>query len=135
MENCKEKSISKILSFILELQRNAECPMLNGGCDKPCLGPNIDQALIFNTRPVTLYCCCPSANVLWSMPFVLNNIAGESTVFKIEKVDGNCATFEVLAPNPDTSNPLIPYVSTNSFFTINLDCVLAISCLADTYTA
>ena len=63
-----------------------------------------------------------------------NGETGTSTVFKISKTDGNCATFEVLAPNPDTTNPLIPYVSTNSFFTIDLDCVLAIRCLSDTFT-
>ena len=28
-----------------------------------------------------------------------------------------------------------PYVSTNSFFTINLDCVSAIKCLADTFVS
>lgn len=131
-KECNETSISKILNFILELQKCAENTSLDtAGCDKPCLGPSIN-GLIFNTRPITLYSCCNGA--LWTMPYTLNGTTGESTVFKISKVDCNCATFEVLAPNPDTSNALLPYVSTGSFFTISLDCVLAIRCLNDTYT-
>ncbi|MCI5702233.1 MAG: hypothetical protein MR266_05660 [Erysipelotrichaceae bacterium] len=130
--NCKETCISKILEFILELQKNTECPNIdNVGCDKPCLGPSIN-GYIYNTRPITLYCC--STGTLWSMPYTLNGETGTSTVFKINKVDCNCATFEILAPNPDTENTIMPYLSTNNFFTINLDCVLAIRCLNDTYT-
>ena len=132
--DCNDTSISKILNFILNLQRKADCIELdeNSGCSRPCLGPNINNGLSFNTRPITLYSCCTGA--LWTMPYTLNETEGESTVFKISKTDGNCATFEILAENPDTTNPLIPYVSTNNFFTIDLDCVLAIRCLADTYT-
>ena len=131
-KECKETSICKILNFILELQKCAENTNFDAtGCDKPCLGPNIN-GLVFNTRPITLYTCCTGE--LWTMPYTLNGTTGESCVFKINKVDCNCATFEVLAPNPDTSNSLLPYVSTGSFFTIDLDCVLAIKCLNDTYT-
>ncbi len=131
---CNETSISRILNFILDLQRGADRVDLDdtAGCDKPCLGPNISNGLIFNTRPINLYSCC--TGTLWTMPYNLNGTEGESTVFKISKTDSNCATFEVLAENPDTTNPLIPYISTNNFFTIDLDCVLAIRCLADTYT-
>ena len=130
---CDKTSISKILSFILELQKCAENTNLDTtGCDKPCLGPNISNGLIFNTRPITLYSCCTGE--LWTMPFTLNGTTGDSTVFKISKLDCNCATFEILAPNPDSSNPLLPYIGTNNFFTIDLDCVLAIRCLNDTYT-
>lgn len=130
---CDKTSISKILSFILELQKCAENTNLDTtGCDNPCLGPNISNGLIFNTRPITLYSCCTGE--LWTMPFTLNGTTGDSTVFKISKLDCNCATFEILAPNPDTTNPLLPYIGTNNFFTIDLDCVLAIRCLNDTYT-
>ena len=131
---CQETSISKILNFILELQKCVENTNLDSvsGCDKPCLGPSINNGLIFNTRPITLYSCCTGS--LWNMPYTLNGTTNESTVFKIAKVENNCATFEILAPNPDTTNPLLPYISTNNFFTINLDCVLAIRCLNDTYT-
>lgn len=133
-QECNETSISRILNFILKLQRGADRVDLDetSGCDKPCLGPNITNGLIFNTRPITLYSCCTGA--LWTMPYNLNGETGESTVFKITKLDNNCATFEILAPNPDTTNPLLPYISTNNFFTIDLGCVLAIRCLADTYT-
>lgn len=131
---CDATSISKILSFILELQKCAESTNLDStsGCDKPCLGPSITNGLIFNTRPITLYSC--QTGTLWTMPYTLNGITGESSVFKINKVDGNCATFEILALNPDTTNALIPYIGTNNFFTIDLDCILAIRCLNDTYT-
>ena len=133
-QECNEKSISKILNFILDLQKGADNVDLDNisGCDKPCLGPNTGNGLIFNTRPITLYMCC--SGELWSMHYTFNDTTGESTVFKITKVDNNCATFEILAPNPDTTNQLIPYVGTNNFFTIDLKCVLAIRCLADTYT-
>ena len=132
-KECNETSICKILNFILELQRQTENTSLGDvGCDRPCLGPNISNGLVFNTRPITLYSCCSGA--LWTMPYTLNGTEGESTVFKIQKLDNCCATFEVLAPNPDTTNPLLPYVGTNNFFTIDLDCVLAIRCLNDTYT-
>lgn len=55
-----------------------------------------------------------------------------SAVFKVEKVEGDAATFRVLAPNPDTTS-IYPYVSTNSFFTMDLDCLCVIRCLSDTY--
>lgn len=129
---CEETNISRILNFILDLQKSVEnIDLETGGCDKPCLGPSVN-GLVFNTRPITLYSCCTGN--LWTMPYTLNGTTGESTVFKIHKVDGNCATFEVLAPNPETDNPLLPYVGTNNFFTIDLDCVLAIRCLNDTFT-
>lgn len=133
-QECNENSISRILNFILDLQRNADNTDLDStnGCDKPCLGPNISNGLIFNTRPINLYSCCNGE--LWTMPYTLNDETGTSNVFKISKLNGNCATFEILAPNPDTTNPLIPYISTNNFFIIDLDCILAIHCLADTYT-
>ena len=133
-QECNETSISRILNFILKLQRGADRVDLDetSGCDKPCLGPNVTNGIVFNTRPITLYSCCNGA--LWTMPYNLNGETGDSTVFKITKLDNNCATFEILAPNPDTTNPLLPYISTNNFFTIDLDCVLAIRCLADTYT-
>ena len=132
-ENCNENSISKILNFILKLQKEAEdinCDTT--GCDRPCLGPSTNNLICFNTRPITLYSCC-SGN-LWSMPYTLNGVDGTSTVFKITKVDGNCATFEILAYNYENENSLIPYVSTTHFVPLDSPCVLAIRCLEDTYT-
>ena len=130
-QECNETSISKLLNFILNLQKKANIIDDNiNGCDKPCLGPTINTG--YNTRPINLYSCCNCT--LWTMPYTLNGETNDSTVFKVTKVDSNCATFEILAPNPDTTNPLIPYISTNNFFTIDLKCVLALKCLADTYT-
>ena len=57
-----------------------------------------------------------------------------SSVFRVEKIDGCCATFRVLANNTDSSsNTTIPYIATNSFFTMDLKCCCALRCLKDTY--
>lgn len=55
-----------------------------------------------------------------------------SPVFRIEKIDGNCATFRVLAENSDTTS-LNPYVATTSFFTMDCSCLCCCRCLTDTY--
>ena len=60
-----------------------------------------------------------------------DGITGTSTVFRIENVEGNCATFRVLVPT--TTETGTTYAFSNSFFTIDLSCVLAIQCLADTF--
>ena len=56
-----------------------------------------------------------------------------SNVFRVEKLDGDAATFRVLIPNPDTTATTQPYVGTNSFFTMSLGCLCTIRCLNDTY--
>ncbi|CDB27815.1 spore coat protein [Firmicutes bacterium CAG:582] len=145
-ENCcgTNNSIADILKVILILQQNA-CPeSCLDSCDRPMLGggPN---CLICNTRPVMLYTCsgngCP-----WSMPVSkdlttvcsnpqVNNCSYEcSNVFRVEKLDGNTATFRVLIQNPEESccNSQ-PYLATNSFFTMDLSCCCVIRCLNDTY--
>ena len=68
------------------------------------------------------------------MPYTLNDNEGTSSVFRVEAVDGCCATCRVLAVNPDQESSY-PYVSTNSFFTINLNCISCLKCLDDTYIA
>ena len=136
--------IGEILKVILVLQQNA-CPdSCLDSCDRPMLGggPN---SLVCNTRPVMLYTCCGNG-VPWSMPIEKDNTnvcsntqvsaccQDCSTVFRVEKLDGNCATFRVLAPNPQESCcNTIPYIATNSFFTMNLSCACAIKCLSDTF--
>ena len=138
-KECDSSCIAEILKVILILQENA-CPdKCLDSCDRPMLGggPN---CLICNTRPVMLYTCCGNG-VPWSMPTSKDSTetcpdAGEtvcSNVFRVEKLDGCCATFRVLAPNPDTTTTTIPYISTNSFFTMDLNCVCTIRCLNDTY--
>lgn len=127
--------IKDILCVILVLQQNACGDSCLDSCDRPMLGggPN---CLVCNTRPVMLY-TCGSNGVAWTMPITKDDTAECtaatcSPVFKVEKVEGNCATFRVLQPNPDTTSTY-PYVSTNSIFTMNLDCVCTIRCLSDTY--
>jgi len=147
---CNEKSsncsscVADILKVILVLQQNA-CPdSCLDSCDRPMLGggPN---CLVCNTRPIQLYTCCGNGTP-WSMstnrdnvvvcsnPQVINCNGECSTVFRVEKLDGCCATFRVLEPNPQESccNSM-PYVATNSFFTMDLSCVCAVKCLSDTY--
>ena len=136
--------ISEILKVILILQQNA-CPEnCLDSCDRPMLGGG-NNCLICNTRPVMLYTCCGNGVPL-SMPICKDNTSTCSTpsldsscpmcssVFRVEKVEGNCCTFRVLAENRDQSccNSQ-PYVGTNSFFTMNLDCCCVIRCLNDCY--
>lgn len=126
-------SFIKTLELILMLQQKGEDCDFPGGCNKPFLGPT-QNGICLNTRPITLYSCC--SNILWTMPYTLNGTQGTSTVFRIENLDDNCATFRVLAPNPDTGEiDSFPYVATNDFFTINLDCIGVLKCLQDAYVS
>ena len=88
--------------------------------------------------PVMLYTCGGNGTP-WSMPTTKDstvtctgNTTTCSTIFRVEKIEGNCCTFRVLADNPDTTS-LNPYVATNSFFTMDCDCLCAIRCLSDTF--
>lgn len=126
-ENC----IAEILKVILLLQQSV-CQNDNclESCDRGFLGQNC--TIFCNTRPIVLYCCRDNGTPI-SMPISKSPTETEtSSVFRIEKIDGCCATFRVLATNTDTENSF-PFVSTNSFFTINLDCLCAIRCLDDTF--
>lgn len=136
-ESCR--CIAEILTVINLLQQNASCcsDSCLETCDRGFLGCGT-TTLGCNTRPVILYTCCGNG-VPWSMPTTRENIvctsesqAECSNVFRVEKIDGCCATFRVLAPNPDTTS-IYPYVSTNSFFTMNLNCCCCLRCLPDTY--
>lgn len=129
--------IQEILQVINVLQSNA-CPdnCLNS-CDRPALGGGTN-CIVCNTRPIMLYLCSGAGSPL-SMPTTRVNTdcnsddaTGCSNVFRVEKIDGCCATFRVLAPNTDTTS-VYPYVGTDSIFTININCVCAIRCLGDTY--
>ena len=131
--------INEILCVILVLQENA-CPdNCLQTCDRPVLGGGTN-CLICNTRPVMLYTCCGNGTP-WSMPITKDSTAtctGNtgtcSNVFRVEKIDDGCATFRVLATNTDqTEVETIPYIGTNSFFTMNLNCCCILRCLNDTY--
>ena len=128
--NC-ENCIADILKVILLLQQsvcqNDTCLQT---CDRGFLGQNCTT--FCNTRPIVLYTCC-GGNTPVSMPISKDTAVTEtSSVFRLEKLDDCCATCRVLAPNTDT-DAAYPYVSTNSFFTINLNCVCILRCLDDTY--
>ena len=129
-----ECCIANILEVIVRLQnRSDKFDCLGEGCDRPYLGPT-PSTICYNTRPINLYRC--SDGELWTFPYTLNGTTGESSVFRVEQVDGCCATCRVLAPNPDTTTvDILPYVGTDSFVTINLSCVGALTCLPDTYIA
>ena len=128
--NC-ENCIADILKVILLLQEsvcgNDSCLQT---CDRGFLGQNCTT--FCNTRPIVLYTCGSNGTPL-ALPISRDPAeTTTSTVFRLEKLDNCCATCRVLAPNTDTTS-LFPFVSTNSFFTIDLNCVCIIRCLEDTY--
>lgn len=139
-ENNQCGCISEILTVISILQKNASCTdaCCLDTCDRGFLGCG-NTSLGCNTRPIMLYTCCGNGTP-WSMPTTkTDGTCGDadvvcSSVFRVEKIDGCCATFRVLANNPDPDTvATIPYVSTNSFFTMNLNCVCSLRCLNDTF--
>lgn len=139
-ENSKEcRCISEILTVINILQDNAECAdSCLDTCDRGFLGVSV-ASIALNTRPIMLYTSAGNGTP-WSMPITRDDVTCDdvgvtcSNVFRVEKVDGCCATFRVLADNTDTTtSATIPYVATNSFFTMNLNCVCALRCLNDTF--
>ena len=131
--NCStcDNCIMEILQVINVLQSNA-CPdgcLLT--CDRPALGGGTN-CVICNTRPIQLY-TCSSNGTPWAMPISRSDTkTTTSTVFRVEKVDGCCCTFRVLTTNPDSTS-LYPYVSTDSLFTMDCNCLCSIRCLNDTF--
>lgn len=130
VNNC-ENCIADILKVILLLQQsvcqNDTCLQT---CDRGFLGQNCTT--FCNTRPIVLYTCSSGSTPL-AMPISKDPaITTTSTVFRLEKLDDCCATCRVLAPNDDTTSSF-PYEATNSFFTINLNCVCILRCLDDTF--
>ena len=119
-------NIRETLNLILTLQKNSGCIDECGGCTRPFLGPT-GTNICYNTRPNTLFSCCTGA--LWTMPYTVNGETGTSSVFRIENIEGDCATFRILIPGEETGT----YTLSSSFFTIDLSCILAIQCLADAY--
>ena len=136
--NDNECCLAEVLTVINVLQQNAECSdACLETCDRGFLGCGT-TTFTCNTRPVVLYTCAGNGTP-FSMPITRENVVcGDegvtcSNVFRVEKVDGCCATFRVLAENTDDTTGTIPYVTTNSFFTMNLDCLCALRCLPDTF--
>lgn len=130
-ENNCENCIVDILKVILLLQQSV-CPNDSclETCDKGFLGQSCST--VCNTRPIVLY-TCGSNGVPLSLPISKDPAeTTTSSVFRLEKLDGCCATCRVLAKNCEEGSS-VPFVTTNSFFTINLDCLCIIRCLDDTF--
>jgi len=118
--------ITEILMNIACLQHKAEEQEERQiGCLRTHLG-SCAERFEFNTRPIEIF---SDEDRKWVMPFG-NNDQHASSVFRVEKVCNHTATFRVLAP---TGNPEFPYEKTNSFFTVNINCLCAIRCLCDVH--
>ena len=124
---CKNNCMADILKVILILQQTADdndCCL--DSCDRGFLGQQC-YPVNYNTRPISFYTC----NNLEPLAMPISRIPTEtatSTIFRLEKLDGCCATCRVLVVGDDNT-----YTSTNSFFTIDLDCLCVIRCLDDTF--
>jgi hypothetical protein len=121
----------EILKTILVLQKEANMPeCCLDTCDKKCLGCT-PCTCCCNTRPITIY-TCGCCNTKLALPITKDpNETVTSSVFRIEKLDDNCATFRVLVAT--VNDGVTTYTATDSFFTINLNCVCVLKCLNDTY--
>lgn len=121
---------AKIIERIISLQQQGDTCGDFGGCDKPFLG-NLANVVCLNTRPITFYGC---NGTQFAFPYTLNGVEGTSGVFRVENLDECCCKCRVLAPNTDTTTAVtFPFVATDDFFTINLNCVCAMKCLGDTF--
>ena len=118
MCNNNESCLSEILEKILLLQQISNNQQ--EGCTKPFLG---NSELSSNTRPINIYCCC--TGTIWTMPYSFNGEVGDSTIFRIENINDNCATFRILIPT-ETG-----YTATDNYFTIDLKYISCIKCLQD----
>lgn len=128
-ENNNCPCLAEVLETILTLQQrqvHEDCLL---GCTKPFLGNHATSC--FNTRPVSLQACCVDKK--WTFPATINGMTIECDVFRIENINDCCATFRCLTSNPAIELvESVPYIATNDFFTIDLNCVSALKCHEDT---
>lgn len=122
MENIESCCIAKILKVIDVLQKESSFDNLSEGCSRPFLGVN--TLSVYNTRPITLY--SKNGN-LFTANYYVDNVLTTSSVFRVEDVNGCCATLRILASTLDT------YTSTNEFITVNLKCFSMVRCLTDIF--
>ena len=118
--------LGEVLEKIIVLQQNADIEDCTLGCAKPFLGNNVNQCL--NTRPISLYCCC--ADNRWTFPANVNGCVVECDVFRIESLNDCCATVRCLVRSEMGGNET--YTATEDFAIIDLNCVSALKCFADT---
>lgn len=117
----KENCLANLLKVICVLQNNSEKIDCNYSCARPFLGNS--DLVCFNTRLVTFYRC---DNSLVTLPYTLDGVASETTIFRVSSVNDNSVTVLLIIDNGDGT-----YTNTNTFATINLDCVCAIRCIGD----
>lgn len=126
---CCDNCIAEILKVILILQQSVcQNDACLETCDRGFLGQQCSP-VCYNTRPIVLYTCGSNGTPL-SLPISKDpNETTTSSISRVEKLDECCATCRVLTFDTETNT----YTATNSFFTINLNCVCAIRCLDDTF--
>ena len=95
---------------------------ISNSCTRPFLGFNTIQP--FNTRLVSFYRC---NNEPITLPYTIGGETATTSVFRVQSVSCGTATILLLVDNGDGT-----YTSTNTFATINLNCVCAIQCFGDT---
>ena len=129
MESCKKcnNCIADILKVIIILQKGSECQdNALDSCDRAYLGREIALTQ-YNTRPVVLY--IGGTTTPLTIPISKSpNETNTTTIFRVEKMDECCATCRALIVNDDNT-----YTSTNSFCTININCICCIRCLDDVF--
>ena len=126
MENNESCCIAKVLKVIDILQKECNNECFPEGCDRPFLGGN--GCLTLNTRPITLY---TRSGSLFTVNYYVNNVLTTSNVFRVENVNGCCATLRILESTVD--NDVTTFTATNEFVTVNLECFCIIRCLSDTF--
>ena len=128
--NC---GLGRILNLIVSLQNASRCDSpFDNSCLRPFLGTPVSLEC-YNTRPVTFYGCNNNLIEL-NYTTVIDGVVETltSSIFRIESVRDCTATVTILTENPDTTATNRPYITTNQTATINLNCICAIKCLADT---
>ncbi len=123
----KKCCLYEVLNAILNAQ-NMDTPNCLEGCSKPFLGPSFNNS--YNTRPVNLY-----NGITGEMIEINYGNNKQSSIFRLECLDECCATFRILtnktSEQATTSNNNL--IDTGSFFTIDINTIVAVKCLKDTY--
>ncbi len=115
--------IKNLLKFICLLQNNSiNTCSLDDGCTKPFLGPSITN-ICYNTRIITLY--KKNGEIFEASYIDENGIVNNSSLFRINRVKGDCVNLLILSSNGDN------YISTGQYITIKISCICAVKCLAD----
>lgn len=115
--------IKNLLKFICLLQNNSiNTCSLDDGCTKPFLGPSITN-ICYNTRIITLY--KKNGEIFEASYIDENGDVNNSSLFRINRVKGDCVNLLILSSNGDN------YISTGQYITIKISCICAVKCLED----